>query len=189
MSQSSASDWEAGTVLHIFNSADDISCAGVTQAGNPCGWRLEGGDKADARELIAEMSEKAPSAALDDLPELARLVLCRKNHQNQANRVISRWTKAINNYISESDRVTEDTTEISNSPETFNDIIADLSRLRITPSQLRTIVNEHISERRQNPVSNDSARSTPSRGTPSFVRSEPSAGPSRSTMSKLKFFK
>ena len=189
MSQSSASDWEAGTVLHIFTPTDDIACAGVTQAGNPCGWRLEGGDKADARELLAEMSEKSPNAALDDLPELARLVLCRKNHQNQAGRVISRWKRAINTYISEADRATEDVTEVSNSSETYNDIIADLSRLRITPAQLRTIVDEHISERRQEPVSNGSARSTPPRSTPSFPRPEPSAEPSRSKMIKLKFFK
>jgi hypothetical protein len=90
MSQSAASHWEAGTVLNIFTPINDIACAGATQAGNPCGWCLDGGDKADARELLEEMSEKSPIEALDDLPELARLVLCRKNHQNQAERVISR---------------------------------------------------------------------------------------------------
>jgi hypothetical protein len=208
MSQSSTSDWEAGTVLKIFTPTNDIACAGVTQAGNPCGWRLEGGDKADARELLEEMSEKSPIEALDDFPELASLVLCRKNHQNQADRVISRWKKAIKIHISASDRATDlpgqyirpvpgvqrtpignNATGVSNSPETYDDVVADISRLCISPAQLRTIVEGHISERRQKLVTDVSARSTPSHSTPSLVRSEASAEPSRSKMSKLKFFK
>lgn len=167
MSQSSASYWEAGTVLNIFTPTNDIACAGVTQAGNPCRWRLEGSDKADARELLEEMSEKSPIEVSDDLPGLARLVLCRKNHQNQADRVISKWKKAIKTYIIALDRETalsdqydrpppgvhntpegNDTAGVSNSPETYDDIIAEISRLCISPAQLRTIVKEHISERR-----------------------------------------
>jgi hypothetical protein len=207
MSPSSVSNWEAETVLKIFTPTNDIACAGVTQAGNPCGWRLEGGDKADARELLEEMSEKSPVEALDDLPELARLVLCRKNHQNQASRVISKWKKAINAYMSTSDQVSgssglnvrptpskqqtlgrKDIAGSSSSPETYDDIIADISRLCISPTQLRAIVEDHISERRQKFVTNSSARSTPSHSTPSLVRSEPRVEPNRSKMSKLKFF-
>ena len=154
------------------------------------------------------MAEKSPIEALDNLQELARLVLCRKNHQNQADRVISRWKKAIKTHISASDRATDssgqyirpapgvhhtprgkDATGVSNSPETYDDIIADISRLCISPAQLRTIVEEHISERRQKFATDGSARSTSSNSTPSLVRSEPWAEPGRSKMSKLKFFK
>jgi hypothetical protein len=154
------------------------------------------------------MSEKSPIEALDDLTELARLVLCRENHQKQADRVISRWKKAIKTHISASDRVTDSPGQnirpvlavhrtprgkgapgVSNLPETYDDIIADISRLRISPAQLRTIVEEHVSECRQKFVNDRSARPTPSHSTPSLVQSEPSAEPNRSKMTKFKLFK
>jgi hypothetical protein len=201
MSQPTATQWEAGAVLNIFTPTNDIACAGVTQLGNPCGWRLEGSDKADARELLEDMSDKSPIEALDDLPELARLVLCRKNHQNQADRVISRWKKAVKNHISATDRAARPSPSVhgtpgrrvasggSNSPEAYDDIIADISRLSISPAQLRTIVEEHVSDRRQKYVRDGSAGVTPSNSTPSLVRSEKSVEPNSSKVRKFKFFK
>jgi hypothetical protein len=102
MSQSSFTNstqaWEAAAVLKIFSTNNDISCAGINQKGLPCGWRLESDAKFDARSLLREMSEVLPLEALENLPALARLCLCEKNHQNQAVRVIRDWTGKIEAY-------------------------------------------------------------------------------------------
>jgi hypothetical protein len=98
MSQLSTSRWEPSDVLNIITPNDDISCAGITQQGRPCRWRLDGEIKAQIRSLLFQMSEKTPRRALGDLPELVRLCLCETNHRYQATRVLNTWTPLVERY-------------------------------------------------------------------------------------------
>ena len=100
MSQLPTPRWSPSAVLDIITASNDISCAGITQKGLPCRWDLGGDPKLQALHLLDSMSQKSPREALDDLPQLARLCLCQKNHQQQAARVVARWTALIEQYDS-----------------------------------------------------------------------------------------
>tara|TARA_R110002060_G_scaffold40044_5_gene51289 strand:- start:1575 stop:2282 length:708 start_codon:yes stop_codon:yes gene_type:complete len=92
--------WNASSVLEIITASNDISCAGINLKGLPCGWDLGAEPKQQARHLLISMSQRSPREALNDLPQLARLCLCQKNHQKQAARVVAKWTPLIELYAS-----------------------------------------------------------------------------------------
>lgn len=98
MSQLSTSVWEPSNVLNIITPSNDIGCAGITQKGLACRWRLDGAIKASIRSLLFQMSEKPPRQTIRDLPELARLCLCEANHQDQVATVLETWTPRVEKY-------------------------------------------------------------------------------------------
>ncbi len=100
MSQLSTSRWEPSDILNIITETNDISCAGITQKGLACRWNLDGEFKEQARTLLFQMSQKSPRQTLTDLPRLAQLCLCQKNHQYQAARVVAKWTSLVETYDS-----------------------------------------------------------------------------------------
>ena len=147
-------------VLNIITSSNDISCAGITQKGLPCRWDLGGDPKLQARQLLNSMSRRSPREALDSLPQLARLCLCQKNHQQQAASVVVRWTALIEPYASslERDDLRGNTsgmpsngkvgpTEPSGLELSVDEIIAELDALTIRQEELRSMLRDaHLSE-------------------------------------------
>jgi hypothetical protein len=113
MSQLPTQRWSPSAVLGIIATSNDISCAGITQKGLPCRWDLGGEPKRRARNLLISMSQRSPHEALDDLPQLARLCLCQKNHQDQAVRVVDEWAALIERYTSSLERNTRQTPSTS----------------------------------------------------------------------------
>lgn len=136
MSQLSTSRWEPSDVLNIITPNDDISCAGITREGRPCGWRLDGEIKAQIRSLLFQMSEKTPRRALGNLPELVRLCLCERNHRNQATRVLNKWTPLVERYATRLEsRDTHQPQIFDNTPD---DRIDGSSNRNVRPSEPRS---------------------------------------------------
>ncbi|CZR59538.1 uncharacterized protein PAC_09432 [Phialocephala subalpina] len=184
MSQLLTSRWEPSDVLNIITPRNDISCAGFTQQGLPCRWRLDGEIKAQIRSLLLQMSEKSPRRALGDLPELARLCLCETNHRNQATRVLDTWTPLVERYASwlES-RDTHQPQELDCSPDdkidgssnrnvrhsgsrsaspSVDDIMAELEALSIRQKQLQRALQHLLPPTGNQRPNSSSVQSTPS---------------------------
>jgi hypothetical protein len=164
MSQLPTQRWNPSEVLDIVTASNDISCAGITQKGLPCGWDLGGEPKRQARYLLISMSQRLPREALDDLPQLAQLCLCQKNHQKQAARAVADWAALIESYASNLER--EDTgrthqpvghggntsgtssnggvrTTGSSRPKlSVNEIIAEMDALSIRQEELRSMLED-----------------------------------------------
>ena len=139
MSQLPTRRWSPSAVLKIITPNNDISCAGITQKGLPCNWDLGGDPKRRARNLLISMSQRPPHEALDDLPQLSRLCLCQKNHQQQAARVVAEWTVLIELYANSLKG--EDNRQ---SHPSLDEIIAELNTLSIRQEQLRSLLpNDH----------------------------------------------
>jgi hypothetical protein len=100
MSQLHTQRWSPSAVLNIITGDNDISCAGITLKGRRCRWALGRDPKLRARQLLNSMSQKPPSEALGFLPQLARLCLCPRYHQQHAASVVARWTALIELYAS-----------------------------------------------------------------------------------------
>jgi hypothetical protein len=152
-------------VLDIITASNDISCAGITLKGLPCRYDLGGDPKAQARHLLDSLSKRSTREALDVLPQLARLCLC-KHHQQQAARVVLRWTALIEPYTGSPEG--EDTQQAhrpvgetgSGEPiPSVDEIIAELNALSIRQKELRSMLQDaHLSE-------DGSARTSPSQNT------------------------
>jgi hypothetical protein len=176
--------WNPSAVLNIITASDDISCAGITQKGLPCRWDLGGEPKQQARHLLSSMSQRSPREALNVLPQLARLCLCQKNHQQQAASVVAKWTALIEPYTS--------SLEIEDAPQThrpvghggntsgmssnsgvretrlsrpkldLDEIIAELNSLSIRQEELRSMLRDAL-------PGDGSARTSPSQNTAHLV--------------------
>jgi hypothetical protein len=178
MSQLPTQRWSPSAVLDIITASNDISCAGITLKGLPCRWDLGGDPKRQARNSLISMSQRSPREALDDLPHLARLCLCQKNHQQQAARVVAEWTDLIELYISSLER--EDTRnphrrgvrgpESRGSKLSVDEITAELDALSIRQEELRSMLQDAL-------ISEDgSARTTPSQNRAHLVNQTPPSG-------------
>ena len=189
MTQSSTQRWSPSAVLGIITADDDISCAGITLKGLRCRWELGGDPKLQARDLLLSMSQRPPREALDNLPQLARLCLCQKNHQQQAARVVEKWTALIEPYASSHEREGarhthrpvdhgSNTSSMSSKDRVHtpgssgpklnvDEIIAEMNALSIRHAELRSMLQDaHLSEsessRESSRAGQDQRRSSPS---------------------------
>ena len=187
MSQLPTLGWNPSAVLNIITASNDISCAGITQKGLPCRWDLGGDPKLQARNLLMSMSQMSPRKALDVLPQLARLCLCEKYHQQQAARVVANWTALIEIYDSSPER--EDTrqpprpdghggntngmssigrvraTGSSGPPLSVDEITAELEALSIRQEELRSMLQDaHLGDGHKK-SEDGSASTSPSQNT------------------------
>jgi hypothetical protein len=190
MSQLPTLGWNPSAVLKIITASNDISCAGTTQKGLPCRWDLGGEPKLQARNLLNSMSQRSPREALDVLPQLARLCLCQKNHQQQAASLVARWTSLIEPYASSLER--EDTrqthrpvghggsaggmssngrvhTRPSPQKPNVNDIIAELEALSIRREELMSMLQDADPGDEHKKSEDRSARTSPSQNTAHLV--------------------
>jgi hypothetical protein len=164
MSQSRTPIWNPSSILEIINDHNDISCAGVTQKGLPCGYHLGGEPKSQARQLLGRMSQKPPRRALSDLPELAEYCLCKKSHQGQARTVVADWTAIIEPFLTSHEKEKEKPKQ----PD-IDEIIAELEALSIRQQKLRRMLRDAQgggSDR--NTPDSGTTRTTPSRSTSDF---------------------
>jgi hypothetical protein len=176
--------WKPSAVLDIITATNDISCAGITLKGLPCGWTLDGEAKLQARQLLTSMSQMSPREALDDLPRLARLCLCQKNHQKQAARVVKKWADLIESYPISLER--EDNRQTnrpvshggninnissnrgvratrSDGPiPSYDEIIAELEALSIRQKELRSMLQDSHSNDEHKKPKDESTHSSPS---------------------------
>ncbi|KAH8587528.1 hypothetical protein B0O99DRAFT_694408 [Bisporella sp. PMI_857] len=141
--------WNPSAVLKIITTSNDISCAGITLKGLPCGYDLGGEPKLQARHLLNLMSQKSPRDTLDSLPQLARLCLCQKNHQKQAMSVVTKWAALIESHVSNLER--DDTRRTDRSVDkpvpnrrdlTIHEIIAELDALSIRQAELTSMLQD-----------------------------------------------
>jgi len=184
MSQLPTLGWSPSAVLNIITAGNDISCAGTTLKGLPCGWDLGGDLKREVRNLLMSMSQRSPREALDDLPQLARLCLCQKNHQPQAAKVVARWSVLIEEYASSlKGKDTARTHRRSNSGDretrsgrpilSIEEIIAELNDLSIRQKELQSMVKSiiqdaHLGDGHEESM-NRLARTSPSQNTTHLV--------------------
>jgi hypothetical protein len=174
MSQLPTQRWSPSAVLDIITAGNDISCAGITQKGLPCRWDLGGDPKQQARNLLISMSQRSPREALGDLPQLARLCLCQKNHQQQAARVVAKWKALIEPYASSLERegAPKPHRRGVHGPDSrgsisVDEIIAELDALSIRQEELRSMLQDaHLSK-------DGSARTTPSQNRAHLVNQTP----------------
>jgi hypothetical protein len=191
MSQLSASRWEPSDILNIITDSNDISCAGITQRGLACGWRLDGEYKEQARTLLFRMSQKSPRQALSDLPQLARLCLCQKNHQSQAARVVAKWTSLVETYDSgrgrtdthhpqgsgsSSDNSSSSSSNSNNQPSptratstSIDMIISEMKALSIRQEELQRALQDLLPERENRSSNSGSVQASSSQSTPRSV--------------------
>jgi hypothetical protein len=169
--------------LDIITANSDISCAGITKKGLPCGYDLGGDPKRQARRLLDSMSQRSPREALDVLPQLARLCLCQKWHQQQEERVVAEWTALIERSSLEREDTRQthrpvghrgNTSSISSNggvrttglrgPKlSVDEIIAELDALSIREEELRSMLEDaDVSE-------DGSTRTSPSQNTAHLV--------------------
>lgn len=183
MTQSLGQRWRPGTVLRVLTASDDVSCAGTTLKGLPCGWRLDPDQKEQAREVLQWMSESPPREAIDDLPKLARLCLCQKNHQAQASKVVAKWTTILETYASSLEREsaparpikapvgqssngTSRAARLSGPILSFDEITAELAALSLRQEELKSMLRD------SHPVEGR-VKSKGASGRPSFPQSSP----------------
>lgn len=154
-----AAKWNPAEVLDVFTDNNDIACAGITQKGLPCGYHLNGEDKQQARRLLASMSQLSLREALDDLPQLARLCLCQKNHQKQATNVVAQWTDSIETYADSLQSARGNAQAARRAQPTVDEIIAELAALSVRKNELTAMLRD------ANLDDDASARTTPSQST------------------------
>ncbi len=91
--------WNPYEALHVYLEARTITCVGHTQAkGHPrCRNPIAYPNIQAACSILDDMAIRTPSPELanQSLPTLVRLLLCKRNHQDQAEEKLLVWTKEI----------------------------------------------------------------------------------------------
>jgi hypothetical protein len=192
MHQLPSTKWEPSDILNIITPGNDIGCAGTTQQGLPCRWRLDGEIKAQIRSFLVHMSEKSPRRAIDDLPELARLCLCETNHRSQQANVVNKWTLIVKRYAlwmesRDAQELESNPDDIPSSPPKKNgqpsrprpaspdldDLADELEALDIRRRQVQENIRRRLAETDIQTSNSSLVQSSPSPSTPSLAISTP----------------
>lgn len=102
--QIASSLWDPYTVLDVYhNNGRDLSCVGIGRSGFRCGWRfLRTAAYEPIHKRLGTMAACDPGAiSRDELEALARLCLCKENHQDQAAEKAGEWYEKISELLNE----------------------------------------------------------------------------------------
>ncbi|KAF4470430.1 Reticulocyte-binding 2 a [Fusarium albosuccineum] len=104
--------WDPANLLQITDDLRDqsgkISCLGITRNSARCRWAILEPDLSDVRPLLKKMSLSKPELiTTDTLRRLARLCLCPKFHQHQAEQFVRHWTTIIKAAVQQHKNLTE----------------------------------------------------------------------------------